>query len=86
MATMKKGAAMIANELNLPIVPVYIDGTYRAYPKGAKIIRPTRVRIYIGEAIDPHRFAEENGGGRSIYTAITTEMESRIRKLKELHG
>ena len=27
MATMKKGAAMIATELNLPIVPVYIDGT-----------------------------------------------------------
>ena len=86
MSTMKKGAAMIATELNLPIVPVYIDGTFRAYPKGVKIIRPTRVRIYIGEAIDPHRFAEENGGGRSIYTAITTEMESRIRKMKELHG
>ena len=86
MSTMKKGAAMIAAELNLPIVPVYIDGTHRAYPKGVKIIRPTRVRIYIGEAIDPHRFAEEHGKGRSNYTAITTEMESRIRKMKELHG
>ena len=33
MATMKKGAAMIATELNLPIVPVYIDGTYALIPR-----------------------------------------------------
>ena len=85
MTPMKKGAAMIATELGLPIVPVYINGTYRAYPKGGKFIKPTRIRIYIAEAIDPHRFAEEHGAGRSIYAAITCEMEKRIRKLKEIH-
>lgn len=86
ISTMKKGAAMIAAELDLPIVPVYISGTYRAYPKGGKFFKPSRIRIYIAEAIDPHRFAEEHGPGRSIYAAITTEMETRIRKLKEIHG
>jgi 1-acyl-sn-glycerol-3-phosphate acyltransferase len=86
ISPMKKGAAMIAAELNLPIVPVYISGTYRAYPKGGKFFKPTRIRIYIAEAIDPHRFAEEHGSGRSIYSAITTEMETRIRKLREIHG
>ena len=86
ISPMKKGAAMIASELNLPIVPVYISGTYWAYPKGGKFFKPTRIRIYIAEAIDPHRFAEEHGSGRSIYSAITTEMETRIRKLREIHG
>ena len=86
MAPMKKGPAMIATELSLPIVPVYIYGTHRAYPKGGKFFKPTRLRVYIGEAIDPNRFREEHGGGRMIYSAITREMENRIHKLKELHG
>ncbi len=86
MGPMKKGVAMIAAELNLPIVPVYINGTNRALPKGGSFFKPTRIRVYIGEAIDPYRFAEENASGRSIYRAITNEMESRICKLKEIHG
>jgi 1-acyl-sn-glycerol-3-phosphate acyltransferase len=85
MAPMKKGAAMIATELGLPIVPVYINGTHRAYPKGGKFIKPARIRLHISEAIDPARFREEHGG-RNLYSAITTEMENRIRKLQETHG
>tara|TARA_B100001123_G_scaffold79872_1_gene90672 strand:+ start:630 stop:1127 length:498 start_codon:yes stop_codon:yes gene_type:complete len=86
MGPMKKGVAMIAAELNLPIVPVYINGTYRTFPKGGSFFKPTRIRVYIGEAIDPHRFAEENTAGRSNYGAITSEMEKRLHKLKETYG
>ena len=86
MAPMKKGPAMIAATLGLPIVPVYINGTYRAYPKGGSIIKPSRIRVRIGEPIDPNRFKEERGGGRTIYAAMTREMEKRIHKLKEIHG
>tara|TARA_B100000686_G_scaffold333087_1_gene398622 strand:- start:1067 stop:1798 length:732 start_codon:yes stop_codon:yes gene_type:complete len=85
MAPMKKGAAMIATELGLPIVPVYINGTHRAYPKGGKFIKPARIRLHISEAIDPARFREEHGD-RNLYSAITGEMEERIRKLQETHG
>ena len=86
MAPMKKGPAMIAATLGLPIVPVYINGTYRAYPKGGRLIKPSRIRVHIGEPIDPNRFQDEHGGGRTIYTAMTQEMEKRIHKLKEIHG
>ena len=37
---------MIATELNLPIVPVYIDGTYRAYPKGVKSFARRGAHLY----------------------------------------
>ena len=86
MAPMKKGPAMIAATLGLPIVPVYINGTHRAYPKGGSVIKPARVRVHIGEPIDPNRFQDERGSGRTIYTAMTQEMEKRIHKLKEIHG
>ena len=64
MATMKKGAAMIATELNLPIVPVYIDGTTRL-SQGLEDHSPDAGAHLRGEAIDPHRFAEKWRGGRS---------------------
>ncbi len=77
---------MIAATLGLPIVPVYIKGTHHAYPKGGRIIKPARIRVCIGEPIDPNRFQEEHGSGKTIYTAITLEMENRIHKLKEING
>mgnify|MGYP001185168482 CR=1 FL=1 len=86
IAPMKKGPAMIAATLGLPIVPVYIKGTHHAYPKGGRIIKPARIRVCIGEPIDPNRFQEEHGSGKTIYTAITLEMENRIHKLKEING
>jgi|TARA_B100000959_G_scaffold254600_1_gene286367 1-acyl-sn-glycerol-3-phosphate acyltransferase/long-chain acyl-CoA synthetase len=86
MVPMKKGPAMIAATLDIPIVPVYIKGTHHAYPKGGRIIKPARICVRIGEPIDPNRFQEEHGGDRTIYTAITSEMENRIHKLKDIHG
>ena len=76
---------MIATEINLPIVPVYIYGTHRAYPKNVKIIARRGCKFILAKRLTrtvlPRNMAR---GGRS--TAITTEMESRIRKMKELHG
>ena len=86
MAPMKKGPAMIAVTLGLPIVPVYINGTYRAYPKGGSIIKPARIRVHVGEPIDPNRFQDERDSGRTNYAAMTRDMEKRIHKLKEMHG
>ena len=86
MTSMKKGPAMIAATLGLPIVPVYINGTHRAYPKGGSVIKPSRIRVHIGEPIDSNRFQDERDSGRTIYAAMTREMEKRIHKLKEIHG
>ncbi len=34
------------------VVPAYIDGTYKAFPQGAKFIRPARIRVVFGDPID----------------------------------
>ena len=41
----KKGAAILANELNIPIVPVAIDGPYRIWPRESRRIRLAKVKI-----------------------------------------
>lgn len=47
------GAAWVACRNRVPIVPIGIGGSDRAMPIGAKMIRPARVRVVIGEPIFP---------------------------------
>jgi len=45
----KKGAAILASELDLPIVPVAMDGLYKVWPRNSWRIRPSKVKITIGK-------------------------------------
>ncbi len=49
----KKGIGVLALELNVPVIPAYIDGTFRALPRGAFIVRPAKIRVEFGERILP---------------------------------
>jgi long-chain acyl-CoA synthetase len=82
---LKKGAAMIAMELGIPIVPVHIEGTFRALPKGASLIRPARVTLRIGAPLLPADFLDKaRATGQKdlqIYAAATAELALRLRQL-----
>lgn len=43
----KTGAFRIAMEAGAPVVPVYIDGGYRAMPRGARAFRPARLLVRV---------------------------------------
>jgi long-chain acyl-CoA synthetase len=45
----KKGAAILATELDLPIVPVAIDGLQNVWARKSWRIRPAKVRLRFGE-------------------------------------
>ncbi len=47
--TFKKGAAILATELDLPIVPVALDGLQNVWARGSWKIRPSKVKITIGK-------------------------------------
>lgn len=44
----KKGAAILATELDLPIVPVALDGVHKVWARRSWRIRPAKVKIRIG--------------------------------------
>ncbi|AML48146.1 acyl-phosphate glycerol 3-phosphate acyltransferase [Coxiella burnetii] len=70
----KKGAAFTALTLNLPIVPVYIEGTEKTFPKGARMVRPGRIKVYIGKPIYPDAVvAESSASSFSERCALLTE-------------
>ena len=47
--TFKKGAAILATELDLPIVPVALDGLQNVWARKSWKIRPAKVKISIGK-------------------------------------
>jgi len=49
----KKGVGIIAKELNIPIVPVSISGTYGMLPSGKHFPRPSKVSVSFGRPIHP---------------------------------
>lgn len=49
----KKGIAILAQELNLPVVPVYIHNSGRFWPKGSFFIKPGRLDVKVGKPILP---------------------------------
>jgi len=58
----KGGVGMMALKSGLPVVPVYISGAARILPKGARMIRPRKVKIVYGSAL---RFPPDAGRPRT---------------------
>jgi long-chain acyl-CoA synthetase len=77
----KHGAAILATELDLPIVPVAIDGTYRVWPRGSRRIHPAKVRISFGEPFTPRSVIPDGVNGEAAYKAVTDEMKRRIQRM-----
>ncbi|MEE2957445.1 MAG: lysophospholipid acyltransferase family protein [Actinomycetota bacterium] len=53
VAELYDGTAWLAAKTQSPVVPVGISGTGDAMPTGARLPRPTRVRIVVGPPVDP---------------------------------
>jgi len=68
----KKTFAILSRELNIPVVPVSINGAFRALPKGSHFPRPfTKVTI---------RFLKPVLPGSESYNTIADEVKSRIEE------
>lgn len=51
ISNFKRGAFMLAEEFNLPVVPITIDGAYDVMPPTAKIPRPGHIKVTIHKPI-----------------------------------
>ena len=73
----RAGAGMLAALSGAPVVPVYIQGSGRALPRGATVPRPKRVSVTVGS---PLRFTRERG--RTRYQEVSDEIMAAIGRLK----
>ena len=77
----KKGAAILATELKLSIVPVALDGTYRIWPRKSWRFRLAKVKITFGEPIDVHRLISGEMDEDAVYQKVTSELKRRIQHI-----
>jgi 1-acyl-sn-glycerol-3-phosphate acyltransferase len=85
----KKGAAILGTELDLPIVPVALDGLQNVWARKSWRIRPAKVKIQIGKPF----FAKDvlsqhlnNKSGESItdeekYEIVTGHLKSQVARM-----
>lgn len=77
----KPGAALLAMHGGVQVVPAYVSGSGRAWPRGRRLPRPAKVRVTFGA---PMRFAPAAGADRKQqYEAATRRMMAAIADLKD---
>lgn len=74
------GTAVLAAKAKVKIIPAFIKGTYKAMPKGAKFIKPSRVSVTFGPVLDPADFLPGNPG-REDYQKFTDVLMTRLGEL-----
>lgn len=52
IAKIKSGIALVIRRAGVPVVPVAIDGSFGAWPKGGKFPRPHPIRMMYGKPMD----------------------------------
>ena len=57
VARFKAGIGFLTASTTFPVVPCYLDGAFRAWPKGKLIPRPRKLRLIIGQ---PMRFSDRS--------------------------
>ncbi|QXC62013.1 1-acyl-sn-glycerol-3-phosphate acyltransferase [Aquihabitans sp. G128] len=74
------GAAFVQSRTGVPIVPVGIGGSETAMPKGAKFIKPHKIRLVVGPALAAPE-ADGPKARRAAIKARTAELHPIIQDL-----
>jgi cytidylate kinase len=76
----KPGAALLAVLSGARVVPVYVRGSGRAWPRGRSLPRPAKVVVTFGP---PLRFDRVAGAGKKeYYDAVSRELMAAIARLQ----
>ena len=71
----KKGAAILSIHLQVPIIPVAIDGFYEAWPRNKSFQGFNPLKIVFGDPIAP---PPESEASEDAYGKLTAELKARV--------
>ncbi len=82
----KKGVAILAKELGVPLLPVYIQGSYAAWPPGVTLPRPRPIQVIFGRGYAWEELRDRGlreAPEASDYDAISLGLRQEVLRLKE---
>lgn len=75
------GTAYVAAKAGVPIVPMGIGGSEAMMPKGAKMLRRSKLVLVVGDPIPAPARTEQGRIPRSAVSAITAELHKELQDL-----
>ncbi|XKH60042.1 AMP-binding protein [Halomonas sediminis] len=73
----KPGLGLVLRAKPVPVIPIWIEGTWEALPPGRRMPKRERVRVVIGEPIDPERF---KGDEQAIAELVHDEVAALAKR------
>jgi 1-acyl-sn-glycerol-3-phosphate acyltransferase len=78
----KPGIGALVAGRDVAVLPCYLDGAFRAWPKGKRIPRPSKVRLIIG----PPRNYAARPPDKTATVAIANELREAVQQLAQQHA
>jgi 1-acyl-sn-glycerol-3-phosphate acyltransferase len=75
------GTAYVAARTDVPIIPMGIGGSEAMMPKGAKLLKPSKLVLVIGDPIPPPERTATGRTPRSAVSALTARLHADIQVL-----
>ncbi len=79
----KKGIGVLAKELNVPLIPIYIEGSYNAWSRHQKFPRPARIKVTCGKVLTAAQLTAEVGPAPDIHEALAVRLRKELTQLKQ---
>ncbi len=76
------GVGLLAHRSGCPVVPVYIHGMERSWPKQVRWPRPARVEVYFGMPLTA-KLPPSISGRRAVYEEVSEQVMAGIHDLRE---
>lgn len=77
----KRGVGFLISKAQVPVLPVYVDGSLVAFPRGGKIKFGSPLTVYIGKPISQAELAYKTDVGKPDFDRITATVMDRIAEL-----
>jgi 1-acyl-sn-glycerol-3-phosphate acyltransferase len=75
------GIGLLVHRARVPVIPVYIHGSYRAWSRHRRLPRPARVVVAFGAPVQFDQY-DDTHPTRQTYQAIADEVMAHIKALK----
>ncbi len=86
------GAGFFAVKAGVPVIPVYLRGSFEALPPGRGMIRPGKISVHVGkpmffpppESLPAGGSASQKGWRQAYYQGIADRMMAALQEIKNL--
>ena len=82
LQSFKTGVGLLLAHFRIPVVPVYIAGTYEALPAGKTLPSRCPITVIFGQALDT-TVLEREGTGAEARDRITSALREQVAKLRK---